>query len=185
MSFIRPHSFLPKRFLTGSQSRYFKNLANLKESLSSDQTFIITRQLNHPASLFYGVVSDVSSYQKFIPYCTDSFVNQRDANELPKVAGLRVGFQKFDEEFTCNLQCSKNTIIAESITHSLFEKLYTKWTIIENSKGTTSMVLELKFKFKSLIYNNISSIFAKSVSELVIKSFDERARELRKNERKK
>ncbi|KAH3681534.1 hypothetical protein WICPIJ_007515 [Wickerhamomyces pijperi] len=178
-------SHLRRTFVT-SRPTFFKNLQDLKTTASSDQTYIISRQLTHPPELFYEVVSDVSRYKEFIPYCTDSFINQRDQEtNLPTVAGLRVGFQSFDEEFTCNLKCSKNIIIAESITHSLFQKLYTKWTIIENAKGTTSMVLELRFKFKSLIYNKVSSIFARKVSELVIKAFDDRALALRREERKK
>lgn len=173
------------RTFTSTRPFYFKNLQNLKDSTSSDQTYIITRQLTHPPELFYDVVSDVSRYKEFIPYCTDSFINTRDSKtNLPTIAGLRVGFQGFDEQFTCNLKCSKNVIVAESITHSLFDKLYTKWTIIENSKGTTSMVLELRFKFKSMIYNKVSSIFAKKVSELVIKGFDDRALALRRAGRK-
>lgn len=137
---------------------------------------------SHPPELFYDVVSDVSQYSKFVPYCTRSFINARDQALQPTEAGLRVGWKSFDEEFVCNLQCDpKKVVIAESVTHSLFEHLYTKWTITPNArKNSCDMELLLKFNFKSALYNRVSSLFAESVSELVIKAFDKRAAQLRR-----
>ncbi|CDR41236.1 CYFA0S06e04566g1_1 [Cyberlindnera fabianii] len=165
---------------------FFKD--KLQNSTSGDQQHIVHRTLPHPPSLFYHVVSDVSQYSEFVPYCTRSFINVRDptTNE-PTEAGIRVGWRTFDEEFVCQLQCDPHKIvIAESMTHSLFEHLYTKWTItpVEGRENSCSMELVLRYKFRSQLYNAVSAMFAESVSELVINAFDKRARELRRRERR-
>lgn len=131
----------------------------------------------------YQVVSDVQAYAEFVPYCTRSFINQRDAAGQPTEAGLRVGWKQFDEEFVCELQCSPehHVVVAQSLTHSLFHKLYTKWTIRPNSRANACDVeLVLKYRFKSDIYNAVSSVFAESVSGLVMNSFEKRAAHLRR-----
>jgi coenzyme Q-binding protein COQ10 len=159
---------------------------HLKTLFSQQQSHVFKRTLNHPPELFYKVVSDVASYHEFIPYCTRSFITKHDDNSLPMEGGLRVGWRNIEEEFVCDLHCEPHhLVVAESTTHSLFEHLYTKWTVEPNERrNSCDMSLELEYKFKSELYNKMSSMFAKSVSDLVIGAFDKRARELRRRERK-
>lgn len=157
---------------------------SLRALFTTPASHVYKRTLNHPPELFYRVVSDVASYQEFIPYCTRSFIHKRDEKGLPTEGGLKVGWQAIEEEFVCDLHCEPSRlVIAESTTHSLFEHLYTKWTIEENArKNSCDMSLELKYRFKSDFYNSMSAMFAASVSELVIRAFDKRAREVRRAE---
>ncbi|ODV71178.1 ubiquinone-binding protein COQ10 CYBJADRAFT_192132 [Cyberlindnera jadinii NRRL Y-1542] len=162
-----------------------RHIHALQGLLKSSQSHIFKRTLNHPPELFYRVVSDVNAYHEFIPYCTRSFINKYDeTTQTPVEGGLRVGWRHVEEEFVCNLHCEPHhLVIAESVTHSLFEHLYTKWTILPNArKNSCDMELELKYKFKSDFYNKMSSLFANSVSDLVIKAFDKRAAQLRRQE---
>lgn len=164
-----------------------RQIHTLKTILQTPQAHVFKRTLNHPPELFYNVVSDVSSYHEFIPYCTRSFVNKHNPdNNTPIEGGLRVGWNTLEEEFVCDLHCEPHhLVIAESVTHSLFEHLYTKWTILPNARrNSCDMELEIQYKFKSELYNKMSSMFAKSVSDLIIKAFDKRAMELRRRERR-
>ncbi|ODV63890.1 ubiquinone-binding protein COQ10, partial [Ascoidea rubescens DSM 1968] len=148
------------------------------------QHYLIKKKLNHPPEVLFEVVSDVSSYQEFVPYCKKSFISKTDSDnlDLPTEAGLRVGFKQFDETFVCKLNCSndsnKRIVIAESLSHSLFDNLYTKWIILNdptNNSNKCEINLILEYKFKNNIYNMVSKLFAQSVTQIMLRAFNNRA----------
>jgi coenzyme Q-binding protein COQ10 len=187
------------------QTRSVFNLSKAVKSLNSNdnespaaQKYTITKKFPYPQLLIYQLISRVDLYHEFIPYCTSSFITSRDlkTNE-PKIAGLRVGFQSFDEEFTCNLNCLKPELVnAKSITHSLFYFLETEWKItpiidheannnnINNNSNHCIAELNLKYEFKSPLYNQVSSLFAKKVASLMTKAFERRAYEVYRDNEK-
>ena len=153
------------------------------------QKYVLPKIIQGTPSQVYDVVSEVSKYHEFIPYCEDSFVNERDDSNKPKVAGLRVGFKQYDERFVCDVDCKSKVggkevyvVRAESLSHNLFDILSSQWTISTHPtrKDASTVELLLKFKFKSRLYNSISSIFAKSVTELVMDAFARRVYHLKK-----
>ncbi|KAG7886465.1 hypothetical protein KL938_000118 [Ogataea parapolymorpha] len=145
----------------------------------SEQSYTLTKKFNHPQYLMYQLISEVDKYHEFIPYCTESFVRARDDHGQPLVAGLRVGFQQFDEEFTCDLQCKQpELIVARSITHSLFKFLETRWTVHTLDDEHCKAVLNLRYEFKNELYNQLSSFFATKVANLMFRSFEKRAFEV-------
>lgn len=152
-----------------------------------EQKYTLLKTINSSPDKVYDVVSEVSKYQEFIPYCVESFVNKRcSANHKPIEAGLRVGFRQYDEKFTCEVVCQEVTpqykVIANSISHNLFYLLYGEWTIVPHPKrpSSTQVELLLRFKFKSRLYNSVSSIFAKSVTEIIMKAFERRVFDLQR-----
>ncbi|CAH2354485.1 coenzyme Q-binding protein Coq10p, mitochondrial [[Candida] railenensis] len=156
---------------------------------NSVQTYQVKKRLNFPPSTLFEIVSSVDKYNEFVPFVTESFVNKRDSKTgNPTEAGLRVGWQQFDEIFTCNLKCETDKcVIAESLTVSLFDKLHTEWkfTPIENPhiKQTSCQVeLNLTYSFKNPLYNTVSSLFSEQVTQLMLRAFESRARELRVKE---
>lgn len=168
-------------------SRHLFNLADAAKSLkestrsASSQKYTIAKKFQCSQPLMYALVSRVDLYHEFIPYCTSSFIKSKDPDtNQPTIAGLRVGFQAFDEEFTCNLECEKpKLVIAKSITHSLFYFLETEWKITPVENGAHCVaVLNLKYEFKSMLYNQVSSLFAKKVASLMTKAFEKRAFEV-------
>ncbi|GAV53025.1 hypothetical protein ZYGR_0AI03070 [Zygosaccharomyces rouxii] len=154
---------------------------------AKEQKFVLLRSINSTPEKVYNVVSEVSEYQNFIPYCMESFVNRRDPiNDKPIEAGLRVGFRQYDEKFLCEVECVKQDsqykVVTNSISHNLFHLLYGEWTIKPHPRrrSSTQVELLLRFKFKSKLYNSVSSMFAKSVTELVMKAFERRVFELQR-----
>lgn len=186
---------LNKRFIF-NLSKASKSLKSLKSSSSSSsslssQKYTITKKFNFSQSLIYSLISRVDLYHEFIPYCTSSFITKKDPiTNQPTIAGLRVGFQAFDEEFTCNLECEKpNSVIAKSITHSLFYFLETEWKLASiksdsNNENCCIATLNLNYEFKSMLYNQVSSLFAKKVASLMTKAFEKRAFEVSNNNSK-
>lgn len=179
----RAHGLL---IIYGNGSRRFFDWSRLS-SETKEQKYVLLRSINSTPEKVYNVVSEVSEYQNFIPYCVESFVNKRDpVNDKPTEAGLRVGFRQYDEKFSCDVECMKQNsqykVVANSVSHNLFHLLYGEWTIKPHPRrrSSTQVELLLRFKFKSKLYNSISSIFAKSVTELVMKAFERRIFELQR-----
>lgn len=156
---------------------------------SNVQTYQVKKRLNFPPATLFSIVSGVEKYHEFVPFVTDSFVNNRDTKTgNPTEAGLRVGWQQFDERFTCKITCEKDkSVIAESLTALLFDKLHTEWKFfpVENPhvKLTSSVVeLNLSYSFKNPLYNTVSSLFSEHVTQLMLKAFEDRARDLKVKE---
>ncbi|AET38554.1 ubiquinone-binding protein COQ10 Ecym_3040 [Eremothecium cymbalariae DBVPG len=182
----------PQHPVINSRRAFFGITSGSSSSETKTQKFTLKRTFNAPAAIVYGAVSEVSLYEHFVPYCTGSFVNRRNpVDNKPSEAGLRVGFQNFDETFLCKIQCidrqdDVKIVIAESAAHDLFHILSTKWLILPhtNRPDVTEVELVLSFRFRSKIYDRLSSIFAKSVSELVMNAFESRIFQLRRKESK-
>lgn len=199
MSPTGPSAIMIKTCLKGpsatalKQCTIYQKRSFLKSSKGpKEQTFLLTKTINAPVTNVYSVICDISEYHRFIPYCNESFVNKRNpVTGLPTEAGLRVGFQHYDEKYVCQIHCQRDPsdhciVQADSLTHSLFDVLLTKWTICPHPSkdGVTTAELLLKFKFKFSLYNNVASIFGKSVTQHVMKSFERRIFMLMKQEAK-
>lgn len=174
-------------FVTPRISRSYLFDWNRPSHEIKEQRYVLLKTINSTPEKVYDVVSEVAEYHNFIPYCTESFVNKRSSvNHKPLEAGLRVGFRQYDEKFLCDVMCyeegTEYKVIANSISHNLFHLLCGQWTIIRHPKrpSATQVELSLRFKFKSRLYNSVSSIFAKSVTELVMKAFEKRVFDLQR-----
>lgn len=169
-----------------------RTFLSLGRSLASQLSFRVTKKVNVPPRLIFQVVSEVLSYDQFVPFVTQSFVNEvLKESQLPTEAGFRVGWKQYDEKFTCKLSCIKyKQVIAESVTLQLFDHLYNEWNFKEiknrfTNELDTFVELILKYKFKNPVYNTVSSFFQNQVSDTMIKAFEERAMQLKISEKLK
>ncbi|CAK7903169.1 coenzyme Q-binding protein Coq10p, mitochondrial [[Candida] anglica] len=172
--------------VTNLSKPFHRSFFNFPSSLlptDKPQEYIVKKRLNFTPELLFDVVSDVSQYHEFVPFVEESFVSATDSHNLPAEAGLRVGWKQFDEKFTCKLTCEKNkSVKAESLTVSLFESLNTQWKFreVKNPHIRTSsceVELSLSYAFKNPVYNAVSSLFSEQVTQLMIKAFEQRARD--------
>lgn len=179
---------LPSRL--GTRSLLRRSFFNISSTASAndEQHYMLRRKIRGTPQEVYEVVSEVSKYHEFIPYCVESFVNARDEMKRPIEAGLRVGFRQYDEKFICKVECKDistlvKTVSAESLSHNLFHVLNSKWTIKAHPSRTdcTEVELLLRYQFKSKLYSSVASLFAKSVTELILKAFDRRVYQLKRD----
>ncbi|BAO37888.1 coenzyme Q-binding protein COQ10 [Kluyveromyces marxianus] len=179
---------IPSRL--GTRSLLRRSFFNISSTASAndEQHYILRRKIRGTPQEVYEVVSEVSKYHEFIPYCVESFVNARDEMKRPIEAGLRVGFRQYDEKFICKVECKDistlvKTVSAESLSHNLFHVLNSKWTIKAHPGRTdyTEVELLLRYQFKSKLYSSVASLFAKSVTELILKAFDRRVYQLKRD----
>ncbi|KAI0089181.1 dehydrase and lipid transport-domain-containing protein [Irpex rosettiformis] len=131
---------------SGIQARTFISLPDLS-SLSpfsnssgsnsqGPQTYQERRILPYKQSELYAVVTDVASYPKFLPFCTDvhvfttsPFVNADGRTGKRLEAEMSVGFMSLSESYTSDVKCIPNLsceAVASSST-TLFKSLSTVW----------------------------------------------------------
>ncbi|KAK6457932.1 dehydrase and lipid transport-domain-containing protein [Scheffersomyces xylosifermentans] len=178
--------YSPSRAISIQSPILRRTFINLPFNSNTDQIHKVSKIVNCKQSLMFEIVSDVTKYQQFMPFVESSFVTKKDKNGLPVEAGLRVGWKQFDETYVCKLTCNPNdTVIAESMTTSLFEYFLTEWKITPVKSqllgGTTDMSrcdLTLKFKFKNPLYTAISSMFSDQVTGIMINAFENRVRQV-------
>lgn len=165
---------------TQNTLRFLTTEGKIVSNIKGVHTYTLRKTINASLNNTYHVISEVSKYKEFLPYCTESWVSKRDPtnDDKPMQGGLRVGYKQYDENFDCLIQCLKpsetsleRVVIAESLPDQLFDKLHTKWTIVENDQKKCDLELRLDFKFKSRFYNSISSLFAKTLTDVVMKAF--------------
>lgn len=163
-------------------------------SSTKDMTYTLCKTINDVSpQRTFSIVSQIQQYQDYIPYCKESVVHERDqSTNWPILASLRVGFKQYDEKFVCNVKCNKESdnhymIVADSISDHLFSGFVCQWEIVSHPgrPNSSQIKLSLKFQFKSSLYNNVASLFARSLTSLALNSFHKRIIQYERNEMKR
>lgn len=161
-----------KRAIVGS---VYRILARSFFGVSKPQSYEISKILHGSPKQVYDIVSQVDQYKTFVPFVEDSFISQRNKDELPTRAGLLVGWKDIVERFECDLICLENKeVTAKSLQLDLFDNLETIWKFHEHGGNKCKVDFKLAFKFKSPIYDKLSSLFAPQVSEIMIGAFEKK-----------
>ena len=114
---------------------------------------------------FFRVVSDVENYDKFIPWCTKSAVNEASRKEAKPGDGefdatLSIGYGKLEFEYTSHvIYKSPDTIISVSKGGPFFNELYSKWNIQEVTYKTTKVNYEVEMTFSNPLYASLMKYF--------------------------
>ncbi|KAJ7781268.1 dehydrase and lipid transport-domain-containing protein, partial [Mycena metata] len=183
------------------------DFSNLLPGATDLQTYHEQKTLPYTRQQLYQVVSDVGSYQHFIPFCSASRVlSTTDEARIPIVldAELTVQFLALKESYVSKVTCiplESVQAVASSST-PLFKELTTTWrfqpipergllssgrssalpsTIPPNDSTATAATLvslDLAFAFASPIHAAISSSFFGQVSKLMVNAFEERCAEV-------
>lgn len=113
---IRPTAITrPASIRTTNQPRRQTFLTN--PFTSAPQTLTASRTLSYSSSVIYDIISDVSSYQNFLPYVRESTVTKHSAvdkngKSWPEEAKLVIGFSgDVSEEFWSRVYCVPETIV--------------------------------------------------------------------------
>lgn len=110
---------------------------------SGVQTLAATRTVSYPCSLIYSVVSDVSSYSAFLPFCKRSTVTKhsspdKNGKTWPEEAELVVGLSDdVSETFTSRVYCSPETCV-EAVSGETNTSLKSDAIAHHSPRGDTS-----------------------------------------------
>ncbi|KAJ4481493.1 dehydrase and lipid transport-domain-containing protein [Lentinula edodes] len=171
--------------LSHGYARTFFTLPSFNSTL---QTFRESKVFPYKNEELFGVVSNVSTYSRFVPFCTGSrILNASTRNEMEPFtmdAELTVGFLSFNESYISKVTCvpySSVEAVASSST-PLFKTLSTIWRFEPCPKGSggkdypnsTLVTLDLSFDFASPVHAAVSSAFFGQVSKQMVQAFEDR-----------
>ncbi|KAF9782204.1 dehydrase and lipid transport-domain-containing protein [Thelephora terrestris] len=153
------------------------------------QTYNTQKVLPYSRQQLYGVVADVDSYNKFVPFCTRSKVlSQREPLQGLKIpdgfsmdAELTIGFLSFTESYVSKVTCSPYDSVKAVASSStpLFKSLETTWKfepVAHASGGNESTLVryDIAFAFANPLHAAISAKFFGQVSGLMMHAFEDR-----------
>ena len=135
-----------------------------------------SRVIKHTPKNLFNLVSDVSKYPEFLPWCLGARV--KNINQYNFDADLIIGFKIYKEIYSSRifLDNIKNVIKVE-YKDGPFERLESHWVFKENNQGCIVEFM-VDFKFKSVFLQTImETLFSEAVKRMV-KAFETRANEL-------
>jgi coenzyme Q-binding protein COQ10 len=124
----------------------------------------------------YDIVSDVSSYYKFVPWCQESHVLKQYEDGMD--AELVVGFSYFKEKYLSHVKVNKpDSVIATSNESNLFKYLRTDWKFSSASNPAFTWVsFSVEFKFESQLYNKVSELFMLEIINKMVEAFEKQCK---------
>ncbi|WP_294613482.1 type II toxin-antitoxin system RatA family toxin [uncultured Roseovarius sp.] len=140
-----------------------------------------TRTLRYSADQMYGLVADVASYPKFLPWTAASRVRsvtpQPDGSEVME-ADLVVSFKVFRERFTSRvvLWPEQNRIETEYLDGP-FKHLKSNWQF-RDIEGGCEVAFDVDFAFKNRLLQSAADLFFFEAMKRIVRAFGERADDL-------
>jgi len=195
LSIVQPLSLIT-RTLTRTLFSLPK-VPSFSPSESEAETYDEQKVLPYRPSELYAIVSDIASYPRFIPFCTNSRIDlsaQRKAMREKTVlnAELTVGFLDVKESYESVVTCIpfKSVEATASSSTPLFKTLTTAWRFQSRSQsptfksedgsdpadppGPTLVTFSLAYQFANPIHAGLSCVFFGRVSNLMIEAFEDR-----------
>ena len=135
-----------------------------------------SRVINHTPNNLFKLVSDVSNYPEFLPWCLGARIKNQDDNSFE--ADLIIGFKIYKEIYSSKIFLdNKNKKIDVKYKDGPFEHLENYW-IFKKDKNGCKVEFMVDFKFKSNFLQTImETLFSEAVCRMV-KAFETRANEL-------
>lgn len=132
-------------------------------------------------NLITNIILDVEKYHEFIPWCKNiRIVDRRDSYFI---AETFVQFKSFTGSYKSKVSYTKTDnsvlIYIESIDGPL-KYLTNRWTITNlaaEDPYKTSIEFEIKFSFKSIMLNSLTSLFFGSAAKKIIDIFTKRTQD--------
>ena len=135
-----------------------------------------SRVIKHTPKNLFNLVSDVSKYPEFLPWCLGARVKNIKQNNFD--ADLIIGFKIYKEIYSSRIFLDNvQNIIKVEYKDGPFERLENHWIFKENNEGC-KVEFMVDFKFKSVFLQTImETLFSEAVKRMV-KAFENRANEL-------
>jgi len=135
-----------------------------------------SRVINHTPNNLFKLVSDVSNYPEFLPWCLGARI--KNQNDSSFEADLIIGFKIYKEIYSSKIFLdNKNKKIDVKYKDGPFEHLENYW-IFKKDKNGCKVEFMVDFKFKSNFLQTImETLFSEAVRRMV-KAFETRANEL-------
>lgn len=135
--------------------------------------------LSFPQALLYKIITDVSSYPEFLPWCLSAHILEKSETTL--LADLTVGIGLFKETFRSHVILTPLSRVEVIYKKGALKHLKTHWILNEVSPSETEITFHVDFAFHSQIFNKMmESLFEHATHKMII-AFKKRAELLMKS----
>lgn len=131
--------------------------------------------VSFPASRVYGVIADVESYPRFLPWCTHARVEERRDDEVVATVGIRRG--PLGGEFTTRNRLVQDRSISMQLVQGPFSALEGLWTVDPLGDAGCRVELLLRFEFANRLSGAVLGPVFEEVAASLVDAFVRRVRE--------
>lgn len=131
-----------------------------------------SRAVPYTCEQMYRLVNEVENYSEFLPYCTESKVSHRDADEVQ--ATLVIGAAGMSKSFTTRNRLQVNKMIEIRLVDGPFSHLEGFWRFDEEDKGCR-ISFDLEFEFAGKIFSMLLGPVFDQVTDKMVDAFCDRA----------
>ena len=130
----------------------------------------------HSPNQMFDLVSDVSKYPEFLPWCLASRIHKNDGKIM--IADLLVGFQLLREKFTSKVSLDKNKLVINvEYQDGPFKYLNNYWKFKKHKEGC-EIEFNVNFEFKNFLFQSMmENLFSSAVIKMV-NAFERRAKSI-------
>lgn len=124
----------------------------------------------------FDLVSDVDGYSRFLPWCSDSFVESRDVDEMRATIVIAKGGIK--KSFTTLNRLQQGKMMEMRLVEGPFKRLEGFWQFTPLRDDACKVGLSLEFEFSnSLVRMAFGKVFTQ-VANTLVDAFVKRAEEV-------
>ena len=130
----------------------------------------------YAAGEMYGLVADIESYGKFLPWCGGARIVARDADSV--TAAIDIAYHGVHKTFTTRNKLEPGRVMELQLVDGPFKFLQGHWRFEELDERACKVSLDLSFEFSNrLLAFAIGPVFSNIATGLV-DSFRHRAEEI-------
>ena len=140
-----------------------------------------TKHLPYTADQMYGLVADVESYPKFLPWNSAARIRSRRTIEGGEVleADLVISFKVFRERFGSRVTLwPEARKIDTEYLDGPFRYMRSNWAFRDVPEGGCEIDFHVDFEFKNAILQGIIGVVFNEAMHRVVRAFERRAAEL-------
>ncbi len=132
-----------------------------------------SRTVNYTCEQMFQLVNAIEHYAEFLPYCTESLVHHRDADEVQ--ATLVIGAAGMSKSFTTRNRLQMNKMIEIRLVDGPFTHLEGFWRFDEVEEGC-KISFDLEFEFAGRMFSMLLGPIFEQVTDKMVDSFCDRAK---------
>jgi len=125
------------------------------------------------AKQMYALVNDISSYDEFLPWCSQSTVLEQTESEIK--ASLEISYGSLNKSFTTVNKLTVDSKMEMQLIEGPFKKLHGVWLFTQLGEDGCKVSLDLEFEFKSKIVDMTMGPVFSQIANTLVDSFSERA----------
>lgn len=135
-----------------------------------------SRTVAHSCAQMYELVNAVELYAEFLPYCSQSIVHHRDADEVQ--ATLTIGAAGMSKSFTTRNRLQENKMIEIRLVDGPFSHLEGFWRFDETADLGCKVSFDLEFEFAGRMFSMLLGPIFEQITDKMVDSFCDRAEDI-------